>query len=135
MKLVRSSILLLFLSGWIQACAPALHLDREYTLAYGEVMKYRTQGFRKEILQFQWVVEDSRCPTGVNCIQAGRALVQLSMGDSSFVLQEGQSRVYGKRSLLLQSLKPYPNAADTQPLGPERYRISFMLGKAESSAQ
>ncbi len=135
MKLVRSAVFIFLFTCLMQACAPALRMDREYTLAYGEAMKYRTQCFRKEILQFQWVVEDSRCPTGVNCIQAGRALVQLRMGDSSYVLQEGQSRVYGKRSLLLQSLKPYPNAADTQPLGPERYRISFMLGKAESSAQ
>lgn len=134
MKLVHTAVFLLLISGLIQACAPALRLDREHTLAYGEGVKYRSQGFRKEILQFQWVVEDSRCPRGVNCIQAGRALVQLRMGDSSYVLQEGQSQLHGKHMIIFKSLLPYPNATDTQPLGPEQYRVSFLLGKAESSA-
>ena len=134
MKLVHTAVFLLLISALIQACAPALRLDREHTLTYGEGVKYRTQGFRKEILQFQWVVEDSRCPRGVNCIQAGRALVQLRMGDSSYVLQEGQSQLHGKRMIILKSLVPYPNATDTQPLGPAQYRISFLLEKAESSA-
>jgi hypothetical protein len=134
MRMSRFAIFLAVFSFMIQACAPALHSDHEYTLAYGEGMKYRTRGFSKEILQFQWVVEDSRCPAGANCIQAGRARVQLSMGDSSYVLQEGQSQLHGKRMIILKSLLPYPNATDTQPLGPAQYRISFLLEKAESSA-
>lgn len=134
MKFVNTVVSLLLISGLIQACAPALRSDRAYTLAYGEEMKYRHQGFRKEMVQFQSVLEDSRCPIGVNCIQAGRALVQLRMGDSSYVLQEGQSQLHGKHMIIFKSLLPYPNATDTQPLGPEQYRISFLLEKAESSA-
>ena len=134
MKLVRSSILLLFLSGWIQACAPALHMDRSYALAYGEQLKYRAQGFRNEVLQFEGVLEDSRCPTGANCIQAGRALVQLGAGDTTFVLQEGQDFILGKHRMLLQSLMPYPQATDTQARRAEDYRIVLIPGKASGRA-
>lgn len=130
----RTVILLLFLAVWLPACAPALRSDHAYTLAYGNELKFRTQAFRKEVLHFQGVTEDSRCPTGANCIQAGRALVQLGVGDSSFVLEEGQGIVHGRCSIFLQSVLPYPNVADTQAARQSQYRINLILVKADSRA-
>jgi len=123
MRIIRPAIFLVVFSGFMHACAPALRMNRDYQLHYGEQMKYRTEGFRKEVILFEGVVEDSRCPTGVQCIQAGRALVQLAAGDSTWVMQEGETSKYKNRQILLKSLLPYPNARDTVPPGPENYRI------------
>lgn len=123
MKSAGSGFLVVVICALLPSCAPALRPDRDYTLAYGERKEFRFKGLKKDTLQFQWVVEDSRCPTGVQCIQAGRALVQLAAGDSTWVMQEGETRTYKNRQILLKSLLPYPNARDTVPPGPESYRI------------
>jgi hypothetical protein len=123
MKSAFHAFLFVGLCALIPSCAQALRLNQDYTLAYGERMEFRIKGLKKDTLQFQWVVEDSRCPEGVQCVQAGRALVQLAAGDSSWVMQEGEERIYKNRKIRLKSLLPYPNAADTVPPGPDNYRI------------
>jgi len=129
MRVIRSALYLVVFSGFIQACAPALRMERDYQLYYGEQMKYRIQGFQKEVIRFEGVVEDSRCPDGVNCVQAGRALIRLNLGDSSIVIQEGQSRLLGKHRLFMLMLYPHPNAGDTQPPVLENYMIGFRFSK------
>jgi len=73
-------------------------------------------------ITFEKVVEDSRCPEGVQCVWAGNAKIQVkvSQNDSTseemIVLFENgkQPMIFQdeKRSLRAMQLKPYPNSSD-----------------------
>lgn len=78
-------------------------------------------------------VEDSRCPTGVNCIWAGDAVVTLAMrvanASSSFTLHtNGQfAREIEQNGIriVLTGVAPHP-AADASPRR-EDYRVSLLI--------
>ena len=76
---------------------------------------------RKLRIKFLSVVEDSRCPTGTNCIWAGNAKVKVRIIDSKgrskdFELNTNlpEKKVsYGGYEIELAGLAPYPNAEGT----------------------
>ena len=65
-------------------------------------------------VRFAGVTEDSRCPEGVNCVWAGRAVVQLEVGDGeapTVALEVGgEPRVVRGLSLAAEALDPHPRA-------------------------
>ncbi|WP_183497125.1 hypothetical protein [Neolewinella aquimaris] len=74
-----------------------------------------------ELLTFVEVVEDSRCPAGVQCIQAGRAVVAVRVlrngtfeSESIVVDGEGVMMTDGGTIQVLR-LEPYPDAAVEEP--------------------
>ncbi|WP_412060781.1 hypothetical protein [Rubrivirga sp. IMCC45206] len=80
-------------------------------------------------LRFVEVVEDSRCPEGVDCIQAGRAQIRLAIGADQAVLSVPHARmgddetataVLDGLTVTLQSLDPYPGSAAAQAGEPVR---------------
>lgn len=73
------------------------------------------------------VIEDSRCPTGVQCIWEGqlRLRVRIDFADSVTTreLTLGQAQAVGAGSLTLAEAEPHP--AEGRTIYPEEYRFAF----------
>src|SRR5262245_40888783 len=88
-------------------------LDQEFRLKVGESAKASAEGLNVE---FDSVVEDSRCPKGVSCIWAGNAKVLLKVktegGKQADVALNTNANPKSSRyldyELSLKELKPYP---------------------------
>lgn len=81
------------------------------------------------------VLEDSRCPEGVQCVWAGtlKLLANLKTGESSFnqTLELGKSVSTGEEKITLVSASPNPKAGENIPF--EKYAFEFDV-KKESQA-
>jgi hypothetical protein len=77
------------------------------------------------------VTEDSRCPSDVQCIWAGRAVAALNVyslnGElvESRELEEGSSFVSGSTRITLERIRPYPVSTKKTPDG--EYRFDFIF--------
>jgi hypothetical protein len=86
-------------------------------------------------IRFDRVLEDSRCPSGVTCVWAGRARVQLtvrpngSAAGKSYELEVGSPEQgvlkLGDLNIAAQALDPYPNGQI--PTDPATYRLVLAL--------
>lgn len=76
------------------------------------------------------IVEDSRCPTDVQCIQAGRLRVKVEMGSSlgatSRIFEIGQSEVYDGHKITLKNASP-SSKESTVELKPSDYSFTFLI--------
>ena len=74
-------------------------------------------------LLFEEVIEESRCPTGVVCIHAGRALVQISATPTSLTLpssakislEVNEKDTLGNIIFTLLEVNPYPKEGSPVP--------------------
>lgn len=108
-------------------------LGQEFTLQPGQ-----TVGVEEDLkLTFEGVVEDSRCPSKVNCAWMGRAVL-------SFVGQKGQQKpaefnlitihspdktdriFFEGYEIWLKAIEPYPELPD-QPIPAEAYRATLVV--------
>ncbi len=82
-----------------------------FQLAVGESARLGQDGVRVEFLS---VSEDSRCPTDVQCIQAGRAVLLLDVDGQEVSLIQGTPNVAnaGEHVLEATALDPYPVSTD-----------------------
>lgn len=71
------------------------------------------------------VTEDSRCPSDVTCIQAGRVKIALNYGSSTAELEIGQNVAVEGLPLTLDEVSPYP--VSTHKTGDEEYRFTFSI--------
>jgi len=86
-------------------------------------------------LTFQAVSEDSRCPTGVECVSAGQAVytVRFTRGDTgesvTFVEPggNGQATATFLDYVITAQLKPYP--AQDAAIPPEEYLVSLTVSR------
>lgn len=73
------------------------------------------------------VTEDSRCPSDVVCIQAGRAVVALRLvtpsGSSIMEIEVGKTVTTETLSITLDEVAPYPVAS--KKTGDAEYRFKF----------
>jgi hypothetical protein len=107
----------------------AVDLPATVTLAPGE----RVFASEPDLpVTFVDVSEDSRCPEGVTCVWAGRAVVQVEVGDGeapTIALQVGgEAREARSLRLTAEALDPYPRA-DTATRS-EDYRLRLRLEPA-----
>lgn len=107
----------------------AVDLPATVTLAPGEGVIARGPDLA---VRFAGVSEDSRCPEGVTCVWAGRAVVQVEVGagEAPTVPLEvgGESREIRGLVLTAEALDPYPRA-DTATR-PEVYRLRLRIERA-----
>jgi hypothetical protein len=86
-------------------------LPATVTLALGERVIARAPDLA---VRFVDVSEDSRCPEGVTCVWAGRATVQVEVGDGEAPTVPlevgGEPRVVRGLSLAAEALDPHPRA-------------------------
>ena len=80
------------------------------------------------------IVEDSRCPTGVQCIQAGTVRLQariIDLGpDRSTILDLGVPQPLNGGWVSLARVCPYPVHGGTRP--PRDYRFLLVLSRSEN---
>lgn len=76
MKSAMLSVLLLLTGAAQTGGRKGVLLNREFTLRVGQAALVRPGGLK---VTFERVVEDSRCPEGVNCIWAGNARVAVGL--------------------------------------------------------
>jgi len=87
-------------------------------------------------ISFDKLVEDSRCPNGVDCIWQGQAKVQLLVNKTTTVDLIMQA---GKEALAIDTLdnyiytlldvSPYPDVKDELPLPEEAYIVEVQVDK------
>lgn len=106
-------------------------LPATVTLALGERVVARGPDLT---VRFADVSEDSRCPEGVTCVWAGRAIVQVEVGDSeapTVALEVGgEARVVLGLALVAEALDPSPRADSATR--PEDYRLRLRIENAGS---
>lgn len=85
------------------------------------------------VIQFVDVTEDSRCPEGVNCIQAGKVTAKLMANDKSLTLtKKGKKRGgitgnVGDYSIEMMEVNPYPK--NNVKVDKEDYSINLKVSK------
>ena len=107
-------------------------LDQQFELRVGQTATIAGEGLTVE---FQAVPEDSRCPTGVQCVWAGNARVQvvLAKGGKAAGVElntnlEPKSADYLEYNIELVSLAPYPTAKNPS-IPQSQYRATFVVRK------
>jgi hypothetical protein len=89
----------------------------------------------KVTVEFLSVLEDSRCPTGVDCVWAGNAKISIRVrrdGAAAKTIELNtasgdQSAVYEGYTIALASLTPHPRANVTTD--PKSYRASITVSR------
>jgi hypothetical protein len=132
------SILFLFLTGWAQQSCDTKDVapGQEFKLKVGQEMKVKEAGIK---VSLNGVVEDSRCPTGVQCIWAGNGKVSVRLSKDkiepvSLELNTSagpKSSTYQGYEVRLVSLDPYPKNGST--ISKDAYVVTLMVGKSDGT--
>ncbi len=115
----------------------AVLLGDTFTLGYGETAVIQTEDLQ---FTFDEVLEDSRCPTQVQCFWTGQArlVITARQGDAAPVSLEFntnpapnenlQTISFGEYRVDLQSIDPYPQEAD-KSIELADYRVTLQVNK------
>ena len=140
--MLRALTPLLFLAacasgGTTPPAAPSPALEEEFVLSPGETATVSGTNVR---VTFERVSEDSRCPTDVNCIWEGDAVVVLKVkaedqeATREVHTQGGASRSRQARAgnylVTLVRLDPAPRS--TGAIEPSAYRATLKVGQGDS---
>ena len=112
-----------------ERATPVVRYDQPFRLAYGRTIRVERTKTRA---RFAELIEDSRCPLDVQCIQAGRARVRLSVqrGNAAPVSielstdKDGSTRNAGGVTWELQAVEPYPTAGAERR--PQQYTLTLV---------
>lgn len=111
-----------------------VQIDQEFRLRVGQEVSLRDTKLK---IKFVSVVEDSRCPTGVDCIWHGNGKVQIDIKKSnrkpmSLTLNTymaPQESAYGNYIVKLLQLSPYPASGKT--ISPDQYEATLIISTAK----
>jgi hypothetical protein len=113
----------------LAAASANVTLGQPFELRVGRSATVAGEGLT---VSFQAVPSDSRCPTSVQCVWAGNAVVQvvLSKDGKAFGAElntglEPRSVDYLNYNVELVSLAPYPSS--TNPIPQSQYRATFVV--------
>lgn len=114
------------------AASSSVSLDTPFELRAGQTAVVSGEALS---VTFESVPEDSRCPTGVQCVWAGNAVVRvvLSQGGKAAGVElntnlEPKTATYLNYTIELVSLAPYPSAKGG-PIAQSQYRATFIVRK------
>lgn len=126
-----SSFGLFFACGTAAPIATRVVVDNRFTLAVGATASVEGTGMR---IRFDRVPQDSRCPTDVNCVQAGDAIVDITVIQDAGSTQSYQLHTSGPRSIVhdglrvsLEELSPQP--VSSRPIAQGDYRATFRASR------
>lgn len=121
---VKAGILPLF--ACLAACQTvAADSAQVRTIGLGETATF--DGLNVRALQ---VAEDSRCPIGVQCIQAGTVRLEVEVAGDRPALSLGAPIAAGRHWLSLTRACPYP--VDGTPIRPADYRFTLQLSASDA---
>jgi len=134
MKLVISSLLLTILAGSAQDARSneKLPLDKEFKIKVGQQVT-----IRKLTIKFSAVHNESRCPTGVQCIWEGNAAIAVEVSmkikkpvqatlNTNTSVPPNELRYKGFKVRLV-ALNPYPRI--NQTIGEKEYEATLIVTK------
>jgi hypothetical protein len=130
MKSVILSLILLFIFGSM------IEIQAQTTPPSTITVKHQKTVTKENLtIKFVSVVEDSRCPVGVNCIWAGNAKVQIKISNKKGISQtfelntdlQPQIAAFDGFEIKLQNLTPHPKAETTT--SPNSYTAVFAICK------
>jgi hypothetical protein len=134
MKILIMALLLSTMLFATSACSSGkVSLGQKFSLGIGESANIKGEQLKARFLE---VTEDSRCPTGVVCVWAGRVscLVEITYGGSleSVILTEPGSNNFPVEQTFHEykisyHIEPYPQAG-TQ-IAVEEYRLALTISK------
>ena len=110
-----------------------VNLNEEFALSPGQLAFVEGENLSVKFLE---VVEDSRCPTGVTCIWAGRIAVMVELtnagsSDRLTLTEPGLTDEYSRESHegyeLTFHMTPYPQATEEIPAS--AYRLHLIIRK------
>jgi hypothetical protein len=123
----------------LAACGNALpqvqaDLGQEFSLSIGQTASIKGQDLQ---ITFEDVIEDSRCPSDVTCIWAGRVscIIKLTEGSSQYrmvltelggLTDQFTSETYREYQLAFH-VRPYPEAG--QAIRKDEYRLQLIISK------
>lgn len=90
--------------------------------SFGLNESFEFNGVQMKVLSIQ---EDSRCPSDVQCIQAGRVRIALNVGTTTEELEIGKLISINGLNISLDEVNPYPNSK--QKIQDSEYRFSFTI--------
>jgi hypothetical protein len=130
MKAAGLSIILLFVFGSVMP----IDAQTSQQIKLG-MNKQKLVSKDKLTIKFVSVIEDSRCPVGVNCVWSGNAKVQIQMTNRKGISKifelnthlEPQTVTFEGYEIKLAGLLPRPRA-NTQ-IDAKRYTATFILTK------
>ncbi len=109
-------------------------LDESFTLRVGETARVESAGIE---IKFEEVVSDSRCPTDVNCIRAGEAVVRFSVEAGAghherlqFKVPPAGSDSARFRDLLITILELKPQTESGKRIDPSAYEARVRVSRA-----
>lgn len=143
MKTLLFSLVLLLTLSTVFACKERLQpgftlvkLDQVFELSRNNSVQVKGEDLK---LTFSTVMEDSRCPEGVNCIQEGQVRVMLALanGGKSMALEFARtasqkgivSRTLGHFNIQLSEVSPYPK--NGEKIKPEAYKLKLAISKSK----
>jgi hypothetical protein len=121
-----------------RADVPEVNLNEAFALAGGQEGLIPSEKLR---LRFAELLEDSRCPTQVECFWTGQARIAVSVhpdGSAPTTIEFNTNPAPGQTvkvaqvdrySIELQSLDPYPQTPDP-PIAFEDYRATLVVRKS-----
>lgn len=121
-------------SGCLSGSALEAGLGEEFSLHLGQRALIRGENLT---IEFQEVVEDSRCPRGVSCVWAGRVtcIIEIARAGSSYrmgLTQPGLTEEYSREKYqayeLAFKVTPYPEV--NREIKPEAYELHLIVTKA-----
>ena len=137
MPLKRFSFLLclVLLIPLLSGCGDTVKasLDSQFTLSPGQSVNIAGESMD---IKFIGITQDSRCPTGVECIQAGNVSCNIDItqnGSRNHILLTetggpGASQGYmSQKYMLVFNISPYPEAGKT--ISKSDYRLSMTVSK------
>lgn len=133
MRISTLPLFLFILLGFVHepATNKKVDLGKEFNIKKGHEVVVRAEQLR---ITFRSVSSDSRCPTGVQCVWAGNAAIEIKVskknGSSVATLNtslEPKEIVYEGFKIKLVALSPYPKV--NQSIEPKQYEASFIVTK------
>ncbi len=127
-------ILVVFITFIAAGCDNIISTDvnEEFFIGPGQKAEIRESGLE---ITFNRVIEDSRCPIGVECVWAGNGKVEIAIqfsGEKPLVqelntnLEPGEIKA-GEYKIRLLELQPYPEK--DQEILPQNYTIKLIVEK------
>lgn len=109
----------------------ALESDTTFALSVDE-----SANLARHTIAFREIVEDSRCPRGVDCVWEGRVVVALEIDGERIELSnheqdENHTYTLDNGTLVLETVNPYPDAEDPSNEEPEAVIEWVKEGKRE----
>ncbi|MEK6287537.1 MAG: hypothetical protein AABO57_17475 [Acidobacteriota bacterium] len=108
-------------------------LGKQFSIKTGQQVVVRGE---KLCILFKSVSDDSRCPTGVQCVWAGNAAIEIEVSKKNAptvatlnTFSEPKEIDYKGFKIRLVALNPYPKI--DQKIDPKRYEASLIVTKNE----